>query len=537
MKKENFQTEFIEQKNPSLNNMYNFGKYYDKEHKTEKKFSDNFDSKKEHLDSLSKNLNELRCMVEISEKLHQNIKQNVKLLEFDLNKRDTVLPATSKNGKELPWTEYLFIRFTFVIVKSHKEVVHVEANIKQDYDYSKGEDIGSFQKCKIKIRCTKFKIQFGKMEITSFNMNFIPFNDQRSLEKQLEETSWDIDETIKSTTHSIDLILGKKFKKKSLYKSMNKNFQSLFPNKKIEMTQLENEEEETYDEIESEEEMKYDYDDPNDLDYGPNESESDEEIELPIESIRFPHFDKESEEGKKYSKNKKEYFEKKEKLLEEGKIIKGKWISFNNGKVLKMAGDYNEARSHFEFPKYVFVIRVDHEQDVPNLKSKRRYTHQIDSIDKPQKLFSVKANWKFHDQSSLSLESIVGTGAERSCLPVEVLPKSIKDSYEQPEVIRIQIEGTKEKYRILADIQEKEDWGNDQIPSVLIGNEGFIDKHHITFHGYDTDEKSGSMTFHNLTEKKDGEKSEDSPTFEKDGFQSSSDDEVVENPQKKLKKE
>jgi len=46
-----------------------------------------------------------------------------------------------------------------------------------------------------------------------------------------------------------------------------------------------------------------------------------------------------------------------------------------------MAGDYNEARSHFEFPKYVFVIRVDHEQDVPNLKSKRRYTHQIDWKD------------------------------------------------------------------------------------------------------------------------------------------------------------
>jgi hypothetical protein len=64
----------------------------------------------------------------------------------------------------------------------------------------------------------------------------------------------------------------------------------------------------------------------------------------------------------------------------------------------------------------------------------------------------------------------------------------------------------------------------------LIGNEGFINKHHITFHGYDTDENSGSMTFHNLTEKKDGEKSDDSPTFEKDDFQSSSDDEVVENP-------
>ena len=61
------------------------------------------------------------------------------------------------------------------------------------------------------------------------------------------------------------------------------------------------------DEIESEEEMKYYYD-------GPNECESDEEIELPIESIRFPHFDKESEEGKKYSKNKKEYFEKKRKV-------------------------------------------------------------------------------------------------------------------------------------------------------------------------------------------------------------------------------
>eukprot|EP01080_Neovahlkampfia_damariscottae_P008173 gene8173-12633_t len=140
--------------------------------------------------------------------------------------------------------------------------------------------------------------------------------------------------------------------------------------------------EKAFDEIESEEEMKYDYDDPNDLDFDPSESESDEEIELPIESVRFPRFVKESKEAKKYSKNKKEYFEKKEKLLQQGKIIKEKWILFHNGKVLKMADDYNEARSHFEFPKYVFVLRVDHEQDVPNLKSKRRYTHQIDSIDK-----------------------------------------------------------------------------------------------------------------------------------------------------------
>eukprot|EP01080_Neovahlkampfia_damariscottae_P000247 gene247-4493_t len=106
MKKEIFQKELIIQTWV----LYNFGKYYGKEHNIEKKFFNVFDSKKEHLDSLKKNLDELDCMLEISETLHQNVEQNVKLLEFDLNKKDIVLPATSKNGKELPWTEYLFIR-------------------------------------------------------------------------------------------------------------------------------------------------------------------------------------------------------------------------------------------------------------------------------------------------------------------------------------------------------------------------------------------------------------------------------------------
>lgn len=214
-------------------------------------------------------------------------------------------------------------------------------------------------------------------------------------------------------------------------------------------------------------------------------------------------------------------------MMKNGEIKSGEWILFNRGKIIKR-GENCVDLDPPKAPVYYLIIKVDSETEFPNLKSKRIYCYRQESID--QKLFSVKAKWKSPNEEPIVIESIVDTGAERCCFQEDKLPKSIKQINKTQNMV-LQIEGTKEKSLVVVDIQKNEDWGKDQTPAVLIGNEDFMDNQKITFHGHLTN-NNGSIDFHDLNTKKNGEESDESPIISNNSNSSdeenSSDDEYRE---------
>lgn len=58
-------------------------------------------------------------------------------------------------------------------------------------------------------------------------------------------------------------------------------------------------------------------------------------------------------------------------LLEKKDILNGEWIAFNKGKVVKKGISSFEVEK--KTPEYIFVAKVNFEDEYPDPRSKRRY--------------------------------------------------------------------------------------------------------------------------------------------------------------------